>query len=303
MKRIFLLGLILTVAACGKAPEPATTATATPDVAEAAPAKKSAPDTLAEVLADQPAEVQARYDYRHPYETLNFFGIEPGMTVVEGLPGGGWYSKILIPYLGAEGHLIGVDYAKEMFPLFGFFSEERLKEKETWIEDWTAGASAWYGDDGAKVSAFVFGSMPEELAGSADAALMIRAAHNLARFESVGGYMTQATADLFAVLKPGGVLGVVQHMSPDDNPDEWADGSRGYLKRDALIAIFEAAGFAFVESSDINVNPLDTPGENDVVWRLPPTMATSRENPELREQMKAIGESSRMTLKFIKPAN
>lgn len=301
MNRYLLLGLILAVAACGKAPEPATSTEASPAPAAAMPEKSADEMRLTELLEAQPAEVQARYAYRHPLETLSFFGIKPGMTVVEGLPGGGWYSKILIPYLGPQGRLIGVDYAKSMFPLFGFFSDEALASKETWIADWVAGASGWYGDEGAPVSAFVFGSMPAEFAGTADAALMIRATHNLARFEGNGGYLTQAMADLYNVLKPGGVLGVVQHMAADDSPDAWTDGSKGYLKRDFVIQAFEAAGFKFVAASPVNHNHRDQPGENDVVWRLPPTMATSRDNPELQEQMKAIGESHRMTLKFVKP--
>ena len=111
---------------------------------------------LASVLAAQPEKAQARYPYRHPQETLEFFGIEPGMTVVEALPGGGWYTKILLHYLGSDGQLIGADYAREMYPLFGFIGEEQLKAKDTWIEDFTADAKEWAGDDGARVSAFVF---------------------------------------------------------------------------------------------------------------------------------------------------
>src|SRR5512134_710260 len=79
-------------------------------------------ERLAAVLAAQPPEVQARYQWRHPRETLEFFGIAPGMTVVEALPGGGWYTKILLPYLGPQGSYIGADYAADMWPLFGFFS-------------------------------------------------------------------------------------------------------------------------------------------------------------------------------------
>ena len=85
----------------------------------------------------QPEETQARYGARHPAETLTFFGIEPGMTVVETLPGGGWYTRILLSYLGEEGKVIGADYAAEMFPLFGFFSEERIEAKKTWTESAT----------------------------------------------------------------------------------------------------------------------------------------------------------------------
>ena len=259
-------------------------------------------DRLAEVLAAQPGEVKARYAWRHPQQTLEFFGIAPGATVVEALPGGGWYTKILLPYLGADGRVIGADYALEMFPLFGFFSDEQIKKKETWVEDWTAQAEGWAGDDGAAVSAFVLGSLPEEMKGTADAMLFIRALHNLARFEDEGGYLTAALADAYAVLKPGGVVGVVQHEARPDMPDEWADGSAGYLKQAFVINAFEEAGFELAAESDINANPADQPTAEDVVWRLPPTLATSREDPELREQLQAVGESNRMTLLFRKPA-
>ena len=99
--------------------------------------------TLEQVLQAQPEEVIARYDSRHPKETLDFFGVKPGMTVMEGLPGGGWYTKILMPYLGNEGKIIGTDYAADMFPLFGFFSDERLEAKKTWVATWTAEAQSW----------------------------------------------------------------------------------------------------------------------------------------------------------------
>jgi predicted methyltransferase len=189
-----------------------------------------------------------------------------------------------------------------MFPLFGFFSDEQIEAKETWVEDWTAEAKEWAGEDAAAVSAFVLGSLPEEMAGTADAMLFIRALHNLARFEDEGGFLTAALADAYAVLKPGGVVGVVQHEARPDMPDEWADGSAGYLKQAFVINAFEEAGFELAAESDINANPADQPTADDVVWRLPPTLATSREDPELREELQAVGESNRMTLLFRKPA-
>jgi predicted methyltransferase len=258
-------------------------------------------ERLATVLAAQPADVQARYAWRHPQETLEFFGVEPGMTVVEALPGGGWYSKVLLPYLGSEGRLIGADYALEMYPLFGFFNEEQLKAKETWMQQFTADATAWAGEGGAAVSAFVLGSLPEELKGQADAVLLIRALHNLARFEQEGGFLSAALQNAYDVLKPGGIVGVVQHQARDGMPDEWASGRNGYLKRDFVIARMEAAGFELVDSSSFNENDKDVPTTEDIVWRLPPSLATSRDNPELRGRMEAIGESNRMTLKFRKP--
>jgi predicted methyltransferase len=255
---------------------------------------------LDEVLSAQPEEVQARYGARHPSETLAFFGVEPGMTVVEALPGGGWYSKILIDYLGPEGELIGADYAVDMFPLFGFFSEEALEAKKTWVQDWSEEANGWV-EDGAIVAAFQLGSLPESMEGTADAVVMVRALHNLARFEDQGGFLTAAVQDVYDVLKPGGILGVVQHEARPDMPDDFATGSGGYLKKAFIIEQMEAAGFEFIEDSDINQNPKDQPQEGDVVWRLPPTLATTRDDPDGRAAMEAIGESNRMTLKFRKP--
>jgi predicted methyltransferase len=255
---------------------------------------------LDEVLSAQPEEVQARYGARHPSETLAFFGVEPGMTVVEALPGGGWYSKILIDYLGPEGELIGADYAVDMFPLFGFFSEEALEAKKTWVQDWSEEANGWV-EDGATVTAFQLGSLPESMEGTADAVVMVRALHNLARFEDQGGFLTAAVQDVYDVLKPGGILGVVQHEARPDMPDDFATGSGGYLKKAFIIEQMEAAGFEFIEDSDINQNPKDQPQEGDVVWRLPPTLATTRDDPDGRAAMEAIGESNRMTLKFRKP--
>jgi len=256
---------------------------------------------LETVLASQPEAVQARYSSRHPAETLKFFGVAPGMTVVEALPGGGWYTKILLPYLGQEGALIGADYSTEMYPLFGFFNEEQLKKKDTWVQDFTADATGWAGDDGAPVTAFVLGDLPEEMKGTADTVLFIRALHNLARFESQGGFLTAALQNAFDILKPGGTVGVVQHLARDEMSDEWAGGQNGYLKESFVSLKMKLAGFEFVGSSDINENPKDQPTDQDIVWRLPPSLATSRENPELKAEMEAVGESNRMTLKFRKP--
>jgi predicted methyltransferase len=256
---------------------------------------------LESILAGQPEETQARYEFRHPQQTLEFFGIAPGDTVVEALPGRGWYTRILLPYLGKDGLLIGADYSGQMYPLFGFFSEEQLKKKETWVDDFPAEATEWAGDGGAPVTAFVFGSMPEKMNGTADAVLFIRALHNLARFEDQGGFLTTALQDAWNALKSGGTLGVVQHWAGDEMPDEWAGGQNGYLKMEFVISVMKEAGFEFVAENDINTNPKDQPGESDIVWRLPPSLVTSRDNPELKAEMVAIGESNRMTLKFRKP--
>lgn len=259
-------------------------------------------DRLAAVLEAGPQEQQARYAARHPFETLEFFDVTPGTVVVEAFPGSGWYSRILADYLGPEGTLVGVDYAHEMFPLFGFFTAEQLSDRQSWPEDWVTGADEWGIDDGASIAAFAFGSMPDELEGRADTVLFIRALHNLFRFEDQGGFLSQALQDTRDLLKPGGIVGVVQHEARPDMPDDWAGGASGYLKREAVIQVMEEAGFEYLGAIDINENPQDQPGIEDAVWRLPPVMNTSRDAPDLRAQMKAIGESHRATLKFRKPA-
>jgi predicted methyltransferase len=260
-------------------------------------------ERLAQILQAQPADVQARYVWRHPQETLEFFGIVPEMNVVEALPDEGWYTKILLPYLGQDGALIGADYAPEMYARFEWASPEFLAEKKTWTTTWVAEANTWRTDDSAVVSAFVFGDLPEAFKGTANAVLFIRALHNLARFNADGGYLDKALQNAFDVLEPGGIVGIVQHQAPEDSSAAFADGSHGYLKKSDVIKFMEAAGFEFVAESPINENPKDQPGPDDIVWRLPPSLGTSRDNPELAAQMTAIGESNRMTLKFRKPAD
>jgi len=302
MYKYIVLLLAISLSACQpkseSTTEPAPEA-ATVDTAVEAPVTEES--RLAAVLDAQPEAVKARYQFRHPQETLEFFGIEPGMTVVEGLPGRGWYTKLLLPYLGSDGHLIGANYAQAMWPNFSFATEEFLKKNSTWLTDWPAGAEEWRGDDGATISAFEFGSLPESMAGTADVVFLARVLHNLANFEEEGGFLTDALADAFRVLKPGCTLGIVQHHARDNMSDEFADGSHGYLKKSFVIAAAEQAGFEFVAESDINANDKDQPTADDIVWRLPPSLATSAENPELKAELEAIGESNRMTLKFRKP--
>jgi predicted methyltransferase len=303
MRFLIILAATLSFSACSQ-PEPGQSQTTMPAAATSPTAESTATEAtneLSAILAAQPNAVVARYVYRHPEETLNFFGIKPGMTVVEALPGGGWYSKLLLPHLGTEGQLIGANYPNDMWPLFGFFSEERIAKLATWTTDWPAGAQEWRGENAASVSAFEFGKAPENFNGTADAVLLIRALHNLARFEDQGGFLTTAIADSYNVLKPGGIVGVVQHHAPDSASDEWANGSRGYLKKSFVIAQMQAAGFEFVASSDVNANSKDQPTAEDIVWRLPPSLRGAKEDAELTAKMLAIGESNRMTLKFRKP--
>jgi predicted methyltransferase len=115
--------------------------------------------------------------------------------------------------------------------------------------------------------------------------------------------MDQALANAFTLLKPGGILGIVQHQAREDLSDEWASGDNGYLKKSFVIREAEKAGFKFVDESAVNENAKDQAKEGDIVWRLPPSYSTSKEDKELKAEMAQIGESHRMTLKFLKPEN
>lgn len=301
-KTLFLAGAALTLVACGNGGADAQkAASATADKTKAEMIMKANSAKLDTILAAQSDKAKARFDARNPKATLEFFGITPGMTVVDILPGSGWYSKILVPYLGDDGHLVGVDYSIEMWPKFGGFANaEFLERKKSWAADWVEGAQAWRAGSKGQISAFAFGGRDTAMDGTADAVLFVRALHNLSRFEDEGGYLTQALADAHALLKTDGIVGVVQHQGPEENDDEWAKGDKGYLKKSQLIARFEAAGFALVKESAINENPKDIPSNEDIVWRLPPSLNTSRNDADLKAKMEAIGESNRMTLLFKK---
>lgn len=265
-------------------------------------AAMSPEERLDAVLTAQSDETKARYQYRHPKATLMFFGVEPGMTVVDTLPGDPWYAGMLSEYLGPDGLVVGADYSHDMWTYFdGFADEEFLEAKETWTTDWVDEMEGKRKEGEAPFAAFQYGSLPEEMEGEADVVLMVRAAHHFNRLQDEGEFFTQALNDAEAVLKSGGVLGIVQHRGSEENSDEWAEGDNGYLKQSQVIAFVENAGFELVEASEINANPNDQAGEDDFVWRLPPSLGTSRDNPEMAAEMKAIGESDRMTLKFRKP--
>ena len=258
-------------------------------------------NNLASVLASQSDGAQARYQYRNPEETLNFFGIEPGMTVVEALPGDVWYTGILLPYLGADGKVIGADYNVDTWTGIGYDSPDFLASRETWIADWTAENKNRRKDDWAMVDAFVLGALPSSMHGTADAVLFFRALHNLNYPQPNAALLKDAIRNSWDVLKPGGIVGVVQHHARDNMSDAWSNGENGYLKKDYVIEMMEAAGFELVADSDINANDKDRPSESESVWRLPPSFSGARDNPAKMAAVTAIGESNRMTLKFVKP--
>ena len=254
---------------------------------------------LVQVIESRSAEDRARDGARHPAETLTFFQVAPGMTVAEALPGGGWYTKILANYLGSEGTLYSLNYVDRMWPMFSFATEEWV-EKRIKSNAEFAGKVAGFTDSGINAQGFTFNTVPDEAVGKVDRVLMIRALHNLNRFEASAGTRTQALASVRGMLAPDGLVGVVQHRLAESAAAEGADGSRGYLKQSEVIAMFEEAGFELVDSSEINANAKDQPGPEDVVWRLPPGLRGSKDDPEKQAAMEAIGESDRMTLLFRK---
>ena len=294
-RRFSALALLL-FACSQQATPPAETAQSA-----AAATSPEASAKLEAVLAAQPEEAKSRYPFRHPKETLEFFGVAPGMTVVDTLPGPVWYTGILLDYLGPTGKVVDADYSAEMWTKFGDYSPDP-KTKQTWATDTVAKLTAARGADDAQVAAFQYGAVPEDMAGTADVVLVVRALHHFMRLEDNGAYLSQALGDMKKVLKPGGIVGVEQHRAPESQSDASTKGDRGYVKQSAVIAAFQKAGFELVEASEINANPKDQPSESDVVWRLPPTLATSKDNPELKAQMESIGETDRMTLKFRKPS-
>ena len=224
-----LLGLTAAafiLASCGNSGNANVTTKAAQNVTSAAQEKTANSSTnystasfdgakLDAILDARPDAVKARYDARHPAETLEFFGITPGMSIGEALPGGGWYTKILAPYLGENGKIVGIDYNLEMWPEFSFATEQFIETKKTWPETFVAESAEWLPADGPKIGATTFGSPAGDMAGSLDAILFIRALHNLSRFETEGDYLTKALSHSRELLKEDGIIGVVQHRAPE----------------------------------------------------------------------------------------
>lgn len=297
----------LALAACATAPDAAQDTAMMDAAADAKEMAKDGTETagaakLAEVLAHpRRADDMARDGDRHPFETLMFFGVEPDDTVVETLPGGGWYSRILIPYLDGEGRYVAMNYDVSL--LKKLYGDRLSPEREAFFANWSETFPAfvdetWGMGEGKVAAAFTHASVPDELKGTADVALAIRELHNLA----CQGEMEEGVQALYDVLKPGGVAGVVQHRAKADAPADYANGCKGYLKEADVIAAMTAAGFVLEAASEVNANPADTADWDAGVWALPPAVRGGQDDPELAARMRAIGESDRMTLRFRKPA-
>jgi predicted methyltransferase len=241
------------------------------------------PSKLDQAIAGEHRSVEnkSRDIYRHPKETLAFFDFNSSMTVVEITPGGGWYTEILAPALKGTGKLYGATYpdtgADDYYSKSRKQLEKKLASNEVFSE--------------VVLTDFVL-RKPSELApkGSADLVLTFRNLHNW-----VDGGVDQAFKDAFNALKPGGVLGVVEHRRPENIA---AEKAFGYVSEAITIKQAEAVGFRFAGASEINANPRDLVQHPKGVWTLPPSLALGDEN---KAKYIAIGESDRMTLKFIKP--
>ena len=266
---------------------PAETAPAVDD----ADARDREADPMAAILAGDwrdPANA-ARDQYRHPRETLEFFGVGPSQTVIEISPGAGWYTEILAPLAQGKGRYIGVlnDPAKagsERATEYYTNANTKFREKLAARADVYANASVIEVDPKAPV----FGEP-----GSADVVLTFRNVHNWV----MAGNEAAMFQSFYDVLAPGGVLGVVEHRAAAGKTLAEVKTS-GYLPEDYVIGLAEAAGFVLEEKSEINANPADTKDHPNGVWTLPP--GNNHEEADAAKYA-AIGESDRMTLRFVKP--
>lgn len=247
-------------------------------------AHRSALDSAIAASTRTPANVQ-RDRYRNPAATLAYFGVRPGDTVVEIWPGGGWYTEILAPYLKQGG---GTYYATGI-------SERQLAR----VNEWRTANAALYGDIRTATFPAFYAAATRVPDGSADAVLTFRNIHNfiMGSGRDNQDYSLEAFRQMYAMLKPGGTLGVVEHRLPESG-DAARERTSGYVRTSTVRRMAEQAGFRFVGESQINANPRDTADWADGVWTLPPTL---RRGDVERERYLAIGESDRMTLRFVKP--
>lgn len=281
-----LAGIGLTVSACGKKEAPAE-----PDAPQGPP-KGSLDWAVAGPWRS--ADDKARDPYRHPQETLRFFGLQPRMTVVDFWPGSGWYTEILAPYLKegggkyyAAGFQTGPGADPAQATLMAAYQQRFSADRKL------------YGE--IQFAAFGPTSGPVAPAGTVDLVLFMRGIHTW----MASGIAEKAFADAYAALRPGGVLGVEQHrLSPEANQDPAA--ANGYVQEAFVKQLAAEAGFAFVAASEINANERDDRDHPFGVDTLPPQRLTAPQgeppDPEFdRSEYDAIGESDRMTLKFRKP--
>lgn len=246
--------------------------------------------TALHALADgehRSAAHKARNRYRHPVETLSWFGLQPDMTVVEIWPGSaGWYMEILAPFLKDQGKYYAAGPDAES-------SVDYIQRSLTAMHDKLTANAALY--DAVTVTELAPPAGKTTIApeGSADMVLTFRNVHNWMS----GGYAADVFAAMYTALKPGGILGLTEHRG---NPAVAQDpkAASGYVNEDHVIELAEAAGFKLLDRSEVNANPNDTKDYQGGVWTLPPVLRLGDTD---RDTYLAIGESDRMTLKFVKP--
>ena len=229
---------------------------------------------------------KARDQYRHPAETLSFFGVNDNMTVVEIWPGGGWYTDILAPFLKERGTYYAAGIDPESASESGRANAQQYKEKLAAKPELFSKVKVTILDPPTKMDI-----APES---SADMVLTFRNIHNwMARDQAATVFQA-----MYKALKPGGVLGVVEHRAKTDVPQD-PKAASGYVREDEVIKMAEQAGFKLVDRAEINANPKDTKDYPQGVWTLPPVLRLKEVD---KEKYLAIGESDRMTLKFMRPA-
>lgn len=228
---------------------------------------------------------RARDKARHPQKTLEFFDIKANSVVLEVWPGKGWYTEILAPYLKQNGgHFIAAGFPLHAGPQWRQDMQQRY-------QDYLAGIPSHYDEISfVEVGPPSFWKLGKD--NSVDTVLTFRNVHNWLK----GGYEKEMFHALYQVLKPGGVLGVVEHRAKLST-DIAAMKQSGYMTEQAVIELAQQAGFVLEDRSEINANSKDTKNHPKGVWTLPPTLRLGNEN---QERYLAIGESDRMTLKFRK---
>jgi len=230
------------------------------------------------------AAERARDVYRHPRETLLFFGLRPDQTVVEILPIGGWYTRIIAPVVRSHGL-----YIAAMPPATaGNANSENSRQAYLSI---LSGAPELL--DKVQVVDFNPGVSPIVADGTADMVVTFRNIHNWMGADRADA----AFRDMYRALKPGGILGVTEHRGNEAVPQDPRARS-GYVNQSYAIKLIEGIGFRLVGTSEVNANPRDTKDHPGGVWSLPPTLARGEAD---RAKYLAIGESDRFTLKFVKP--